>query len=50
MTGKSEEKNNENFYLLLFSAEPSEYLRKLEIEMNDAFNQYREMYFEGGVR
>jgi len=30
-------------------AEPSEYLRKLEIEMNDAFNQYREMYFEGGV-
>ena len=34
----------------LFSAIPSEYLRKLEIEMNDAFNQYREMYFEGGVR
>ena len=34
----------------LFSAVPSEWLRKLEIEMNEAFNQYREMYFEGGVR
>lgn len=30
-------------------AVPSEWLRKLEVEMNDAFNQYREMYFEGGV-
>ena len=37
-------------YNFSFRAEPSEYLRKLEIEMNDAFNQYREMYFEGGVR
>ncbi|XP_053610228.1 F-actin-capping protein subunit beta [Plodia interpunctella] len=28
---------------------PSEKLRKLEIEANYAFDQYREMYFEGGV-
>lgn len=28
---------------------PSERLRKLEIEANHAFDQYREMYFEGGV-
>lgn len=28
---------------------PSERLRKLEIDANHAFNQYREMYFEGGV-
>jgi capping protein beta len=28
---------------------PSERLRKLEIEANSAFDQYREMYFEGGV-
>lgn len=28
---------------------PSEKLRKLEIEANAAFDQYREMYFEGGV-
>jgi len=28
---------------------PSESLRKLEIEANNAFDQYREMYFEGGV-
>ena len=33
-----------------FRAVPSDYLRKLEIEMNNAFDQYREMYFEGGVR
>ena len=28
---------------------PSERLRKLEIDANAAFDQYREMYFEGGV-
>lgn len=28
---------------------PSERLRKLEIDANEAFDQYREMYFEGGV-
>jgi len=28
---------------------PSERLRKLEIDANAAFEQYREMYFEGGV-
>ncbi|PSN39920.1 F-actin-capping protein subunit beta [Blattella germanica] len=28
---------------------PSERLRKLEIDANHAFDQYREMYFEGGV-
>ncbi|XP_077998897.1 F-actin-capping protein subunit beta-like [Glandiceps talaboti] len=28
---------------------PSDRLRKLEIEANNAFEQYREMYFEGGV-
>lgn len=28
---------------------PSERLRKLEVEANAAFDQYREMYFEGGV-
>merc|ERR1711934_536060 len=28
---------------------PSERLRKLEIDANTAFDQYREMYFEGGV-
>lgn len=30
-------------------AMPSERLRKLEIDANQAFDQYREMYFEGGV-
>jgi len=30
-------------------AMPSERLRKLEIEANTAFDQYRELYFEGGV-
>jgi len=30
-------------------AVPSDELRKLEIEANAAFNQYREMYYEGGV-
>ncbi|XP_035697185.1 F-actin-capping protein subunit beta isoform X2 [Branchiostoma floridae] len=30
-------------------AMPSERLRKLEIEANNAFEQYRDMYFEGGV-
>ncbi|KAI9337048.1 F-actin-capping protein subunit beta [Zopfochytrium polystomum] len=30
-------------------ARPSAGLRKLEIAANDAFNVYREMYFEGGV-
>lgn len=28
---------------------PSEKLRKLELDANHAFDQYREMYFEGGV-
>lgn len=28
---------------------PSEKLRKLEVEANAAFDQYRDMYFEGGV-
>ncbi|KAL5013641.1 hypothetical protein ScPMuIL_007911 [Solemya velum] len=28
---------------------PSDRLRRLEIEANSAFDQYREMYFEGGV-
>lgn len=28
---------------------PSDSLRKLEIQANDAFDTYREMYFEGGV-
>ena len=28
---------------------PSEKLRKLESDANYAFDQYREMYFEGGV-
>ncbi|ESN95613.1 hypothetical protein HELRODRAFT_86506 [Helobdella robusta] len=30
-------------------AVPSERLRKLEIEANSAFDQYRDMYYEGGV-
>ncbi|XP_013781869.1 LOW QUALITY PROTEIN: F-actin-capping protein subunit beta-like [Limulus polyphemus] len=30
-------------------AMPSERLRKLEVDANQAFDQYREMYFEGGV-
>ncbi|XP_073246981.1 F-actin-capping protein subunit beta isoforms 1 and 2-like isoform X1 [Porites lutea] len=30
-------------------AVPSDRLRKLEIDANTAFDQYREMYFEGGV-
>ena len=30
-------------------AMPSERLRKLEVEANSAFDQYRELYFEGGV-
>ena len=28
---------------------PSERLRKLEVDANHAFDQYRELYFEGGV-
>lgn len=28
---------------------PSERLRKLEVDANAAFDQYRDMYFEGGV-
>lgn len=28
---------------------PTERLRKLEIDANHAFDQYRDMYFEGGV-
>ncbi|XP_071946183.1 F-actin-capping protein subunit beta-like [Antedon mediterranea] len=30
-------------------AVPSDRLRKMEVEANGAFDQYREMYFEGGV-
>ncbi|XP_039250312.1 F-actin-capping protein subunit beta-like [Styela clava] len=30
-------------------AEPSDRLRKLEVEANSAFDSYREMYYEGGV-
>jgi len=30
-------------------AMPSERLRRLEVEANSAFDQYRELYFEGGV-
>merc|ERR1711971_236864 len=30
-------------------AMPTERLRKLEVDANTAFDQYREMYFEGGV-
>ena len=30
-------------------AMPSERLRRLEVDANAAFDQYREMYFEGGV-
>ncbi len=30
-------------------AMPTEKLRKLEVDANTAFEQYREMYFEGGV-
>jgi F-actin capping protein, beta subunit. len=30
-------------------AMPSESLRQLEIDANAAFDQYRDMYFEGGV-
>lgn len=28
---------------------PSDKLRELEVAMNNAFDSYREMYFEGGV-
>ena len=28
---------------------PTDRLRKLEVEANAAFDQYRQMYFEGGV-
>lgn len=28
---------------------PSERLRKLELDANNAFDRYRDMYFEGGV-
>lgn len=28
---------------------PSDKLRQLEVDANQAFDQYREMYFEGGV-
>lgn len=30
-------------------AMPSDKLRQLEVDANQAFDQYREMYFEGGV-
>lgn len=30
-------------------AEPSDRLRKLEVEANSAFDSYRELYYEGGV-
>ena len=28
---------------------PSERLRRLEVQANEAFDTYREMYFEGGI-
>jgi capping protein beta len=34
---------------LLDGAIPSPTLRKLEIAANEAFDTYREMYYEGGV-
>ncbi|CAF0779334.1 unnamed protein product [Didymodactylos carnosus] len=39
-----------NTYIPAFDGNlPSDRLRQLEIEANQAFEQYREMYFEGGV-
>ena len=42
------DRNNDNFYFYSGNL-PSDRLRQLEIEANQAFEQYREMYFEGGV-
>lgn len=41
--------SNKYFPELLDGASPSENRRKLEIEMNAAFDAYRELYFESGV-
>lgn len=41
--------SNKYFPPLADGAIPSEKLRNLEIEANDAFDQYRELYFEGGI-
>lgn len=41
--------SNEYFPSLEDGAKPSERLRKLEQEANRSFDQFREMYFEGGV-
>lgn len=41
--------SNEYYPSLPDGAKPSDKLRQLEIQANDAFHTYREMYFEGGV-
>jgi len=41
--------SNEYTPPLADGAQPSERLRKLEIQANEAFDTYREMYFEGGI-
>jgi hypothetical protein len=41
--------SNTYFPPLEDGAVPTEKLRKIEIDANMAFDQYREMYFEGGV-
>lgn len=41
--------SNEYFPALPDGTVPSDKLRKLEVQANEAFDTYREMYFEGGV-
>lgn len=41
--------SNQYYPPLSDGAMPSEALRKLEIDMNSAFDNYRELYFDGGV-
>ena len=41
--------SNEYYPALEDGALPTDRLRKLEVEANAAFDQYRQMYFEGGV-
>jgi len=41
--------SNQYFPALPDGAVPSKKLRELEVQANDAFDTYREMYFEGGV-
>ncbi|KFD48024.1 hypothetical protein M514_11106 [Trichuris suis] len=41
--------SNTYFPPLEDGVQPTERLRRLEIESNNAFDQYREMYFEGGI-